>query len=43
MIPANKKDKNLDSIMLTSNLPPSNYLSYKIAVLDIINTHKLQL
>ena len=22
MIPANKKDKNLDSIMLTSNLPP---------------------
>ena len=28
MIPANKKDKNLDSIMLTSNLPPSNYLSY---------------
>ena len=29
MITANKKDKNLDSIMLTSNLPPSNYLSYK--------------
>ena len=29
MIPANKKDKNLDSIMLTSNLLPSNHLSYK--------------
>ena len=29
MIPANKEDKNLDSIMLTSNLLPSNYLSYK--------------
>ena len=44
MMPANKKDKNLDSIMLTSNLSPTpNLFILQIAVLDIINTHKLQL
>ena len=43
IIPANKKDKILDSIMLTRNLPPSNLFILQIAVLDIINTHKLQL
>ena len=46
MIPSNKKDKNLDSIILPSNKPSTTTLKWfilQMVVLDITNTHKLQL
>ena len=42
MIPANKTDKNLDLFLWVTN-PRLKWFIVQIAVLDITNTHKLQL